>query len=145
MSDGNELQALISLIAEGRREDREDLADMRKEMKDLTKSVNTLTNAMTEFVSSKRHTDKEIEDIKEDLHGEGGLNKRVTRLEISQAEDGRNWLFLTTVAVIIFTGIVGYYFSIVKPIQHANVNNETVIKLIESIDSKLLESGNGNP
>jgi hypothetical protein len=39
--------------------------------------------------------------------------------------------------LVIFTGLVGYYFTIVKPIQSANVNNDQVIRLIESIDKKL--------
>lgn len=135
--DKSELTALIALITQSRVEDKEAMSEMRQDMRDLTKSVNTLTNAMTESVSSRRHTEKEIEDIKADLHGKGGITERVGALEIKQAEDARNWLFVTTVAVIVFTGIVGYYFTIVKPIQQANVSNDKVIQLIESIDRKI--------
>jgi hypothetical protein len=136
MSDDS-LKALIAIIQQGRQEDREDLKVMREEMSTMAKSVNELTNTMTAFVSDTRHINKELEDIKEELHGKGGIVERVGTLEISQAEDARNWLFLSSVAVVVFSGIVGYYFTIVKPVQSANVNNEEVKVLIQRIEEKL--------
>ena len=133
----NSIDALVAIIAQGRQEDRQDLAALRNDMTELTKSVNTLTNTMTKFVSDTGHMHREIEDIKEDLHGTGGVVERVGRLEVSQAEDGRNWLLLSGVAGVIFTGLVGYYFTVVKPIQSATITNDQVIQLIESIDAKI--------
>jgi uncharacterized coiled-coil DUF342 family protein len=72
MPDDN-LKALLAIIQQGRQEDRQDLKAMRDEMSELARSVNTLTNTMTEFVSDTRHINREIEDIKEDLHGTGGV------------------------------------------------------------------------
>lgn len=130
-------QTLLTIFTQGRIEDREDLKQLRNEMTTLAKSVNTLTVTLTEFVSDTRHINKEIEDIKEDIHGEGGIVSRVGSLEVSQAEDGRNWLLLGTLAVIVLTGLVGYYFTIVEPVQSANVKSEEIRQLIQSIEGKL--------
>lgn len=141
MSDNSNIDALIAIMTQGRAEDREDLAAIRDDMRELAKSVNKLTVSTTQFISDTRHINAEIEDIKdtikEELHGENGVNHRISVLEIAKAEDKRNWLLLTTLAAIIFTGFVGYYFTVVQPIQNAGVTNSKVIELIDSINNKL--------
>jgi len=113
------------------------LSEMRTEMKELAKSVTMLTNATTEFITNQKHTDAEIEEIKGQINGDNGLHNRVGGLEIAQAEDKRNWAFTAAICSILFAAFVGYYITIVKPIQNSNVQSEAVRLLIQEINEKL--------
>lgn len=133
------LETLVAVIAQGRREDREDLAEMKNEMRELTRSMTKLTNVTTEFVTNQKHTDSEIDDLKLILNGDKGLVNRVSELEIAQAEDKRNWLFVGFVVATIFTAFVGYYFTVVKPVQQSNVQSNEIKTLIQDIKDVLVQ------
>jgi len=136
-SENERLETLVAVIAQGRTEDREDLAEMKKEMRGLTKEMAKLAHVMAEWAGNQKHVDSEIEDVKIVLNGDRGLVNRVSNLEVAQAEDKRNWLFVGFVVATIFTALVGYYFTVVKPVQASHVQSEEIKALIESIEDKL--------
>lgn len=130
----DDIKTLVALISQSRIEDRKDLDVMKSDMKELVKSVNTLTNATTKYFEHQRHTDKEIEEIKDRVDV---LEVEVSEVKIVQAGNNRNWAILGSAISVIFAGLVGYYFTVTKPVQDSNLKSDEIKELIEEINGKL--------
>ena len=107
-------------------------------MKELTKSVNTLVRVQTEAIANQQHVDQELSRLNTRLDDpDTGIEVRMERQEIAQAEDKTKWSFLIAFVSIVFASGLAYYFTTVKPIQQSNLNSEEIRILIESIEEKL--------
>lgn len=145
MAHPAEVAALIEVIKLAREEDRTtreadraEVTALRKDVRELVKSSTSLNIAMEKSASEHNHMYTEVDEIKDVLHNPtNGLVHKVGELEIAQAEDNRNWLFVSFIASTIFVALVGYYFTVTRPVLAANVQSEKIAELIESIDKKL--------
>lgn len=108
----NELKTVISGQRDIQRESRENSASIRS----MESSISKLANTVTEFVVESRHTRKDVDELRNDIHGKGEILDRLGHVEtVNAVRVGRKellWRWLVPVgsflsgAALIFLGVI---------------------------------------
>ena len=106
----------FEVVVLGQAELRQDLKDMAKEhredMRAIADSQIDLNNKFATYIERSEHTDKELEEVKTELHGDKGINVRLGDVEKAQAGNKVRWQVLAT-GLITFIGLAGTFVAIV--------------------------------
>ena len=106
----------FEIVVRGQAELRQDFKEMarehREDMKTITAAQVDLSQKFATYIERSHHTDSQVDDLKEDLHGEEGVVSRVTRLEKSQEGDKTRWQILGA-GLVSFVALAGVVVTIV--------------------------------
>ena len=108
--------AEFSIVVQGQAELRQDFKEMasehREDMKRITDAQVDLSQKFATYMERSHHTNKEVEALHEDIHGEEGVGKRVNRLERLQEGDKTRWKILAA-GLVSFGSLAGVVITIV--------------------------------
>ena len=125
--DEKSIKGIIGFLARGQ-------AELRSDIKDLTRSMNDLVKVQTQNISSQQHTNKEVEGLQSDVNDpQTGLRPRVERLERSQSNDKVRWGILAAGIIALISSSVGIYTMVVKPAIDASMSNVTAVESINQL------------
>lgn len=104
--------AEFSIVVQGQAELRQDFKDMAKEhredMKKITDAQVDLSRKFATYIERSHHTDNEVKELNNDLHGDDGAIKRIQKLEKDQEGDTTRWRILGAglLSLVSVTGVV---------------------------------------
>lgn len=78
-TEKSEYSAVLGIFIEGQKENT-------KAIKNTESSLSRLENTVTEFVVEARHTNKKIDALNHDIHGEGGIVDQMIELKLDRRE-----------------------------------------------------------
>lgn len=115
-----------------RKTDREEQAALRRDLRDLTRNVTQLTKVSSENKQDMNHVHKQLDQIHDTLiiH-DGEINTVKTKVAVKNGK----LVVLGTIATIVFTASVTWWFSKGKP-------QEQQIKAMESTNQGVVEMTN---
>lgn len=97
------LKTVVQSTVELRQDLKETAKQQREDMRQITATTNNLNNKFSEFVVAHQHTNKEIEELKDDIHGDDGAFKRIRKLESSEAGNSVRWKIAAAAVTAILT------------------------------------------